>query len=122
MTRCTSTGGDEMRISLENSPAAKTETQALVTYVFEAEKDSKQLDGAVAEVDLALDGAIGRLVTSGELTGKPLEMTLLHMLPGVTAERVLIVGAGKRDKFSNADLRKLAAAAVRHLRGKSVKR
>ena len=64
----------------------------------------------------------GRLAGSGELTGKTLEMTLLHFVPGLAAQRVLLVGAGKREKFGTAELRRLAAAAVRYLKARSVKR
>ncbi len=111
-----------MQIGLENTPAAKIKTQTLVSYVFEPEKEQTQsIEGVIAELDQGLGGALGRLAVNGELTGKMLEMTLVHFLPGVAAERVLLIGAGKREKFSTADLRKLTAAAVRHLRAKSVK-
>jgi len=62
------------------------------------------------------------LVDSGEIAGKSLELTLLHHVPGVAATRVLLAGAGKPEKFTAAELRKLVAAAVRLLRGKSVKK
>ena len=52
--------------------------------------------------------------------GKLLEFTLLHGLEGYKARRVLIAGAGKREKFDAAALRKLAGAAVRFLKGKGV--
>ena len=40
----------------------------------------------------------------------------------MAARRVLLAGAGKREKFDAAELRKLVGAAVRHLKSKSVKR
>ena len=40
-------------------------------------------------------------------------MTLVHFAPGIAAQRVVLVGAGKREKFGTAELRRLAAAAVR---------
>jgi leucyl aminopeptidase len=49
-------------------------------------------------------------------------MTLVHFAPGISAQRILLVGAGKREKFGTAELRKLASAAVRHLKARSVKR
>ena len=51
-----------------------------------------------------------------------LEMTLVHSLPGLTAQRLLLIGAGKREKFGNAELRRLASAGVRYLKARSVKR
>ena len=58
---------------------------------------------------------------SGEVQGKPLELTLLHRPPGVVTPRVLEAGAGKLEKWTPAELRKLAAAAIRCLKPKGVK-
>jgi leucyl aminopeptidase len=49
-------------------------------------------------------------------------MTLLHNPPGLAAARLLLVGAGKPDKFDGAALRRVAGAALRTLRLKSVTR
>ena len=112
-----------MQITLETQPAVKVETEALVSYVFESEKEpAKLVDGAVAELDKAAGGTIARLAASGELTGKTMEMTLVHFVPGLAAQRLLLAGAGKREKFGTAELRRLAAAALRYLKARSVKR
>jgi len=60
------------------------------------------------------------LYASGEIKGKPHEFTLVHRIEGFKARRVLIAGAGKREKFDVASLRKLAGSAVRHLKGKGI--
>ena len=57
---------------------------------------------------------------AGEIAGKPFEMTLLHNVQGIAAKRVLAVGAGKREKFNAAELRKAVGAAIRHLKTKSI--
>ena len=62
------------------------------------------------------------LCESGEVAGKPLEFTLLHNVPGITAKRVLLAGGGKTEKFDPAEMRKLTGAAVRFLKPKGVKR
>ena len=63
---------------------------------------------------------LAALYSSGEIKGKPHEFTLLHGLQGYRARRILIAGAGKREKFDASALRKLAGAAVRFLKGKGV--
>jgi leucyl aminopeptidase len=108
-----------MQITLNPSPIAKVQSEALVTYVFE--KDNR-IEGALAELDSATGGRLKALAESGEMAGKPLEMTLLHYPAGLAAQRLLIVGAGKPEKFTSAELRRLAAAALRHLKARSVKR
>src|SRR5207253_9178226 len=55
------------------------------------------------------------------LTGKMLEFTLLHAPAGLKAARLLLVGAGKREPWDSATLRKLAGAALRYLKSRSVR-
>ncbi len=108
-----------MQITVDTRPFAKIETEALVTYLFEEENPIR---GRVAELDQAVGGALRKLAASGELTGKLLEMTLLHYVAGVAALRILLVGAGKPEKFNAAELRRLAGAALRYLKARKVSR
>jgi leucyl aminopeptidase len=115
---------NRMQIALENQAAEQFATEALVTYVFEnsGKEQGGPIDGVVASLDKATGGALSKLAASGELSGKSLEMTLVHFAPGVAAQRILLVGAGKREKFGTAELRRLASAALRYLKSRSVKR
>ena len=80
----------------------------------------------VIEIDVALTKTLAanitnkKLATSGELTGKTLEMTLIHAPAGLRAARMLLVGAGKREKFDSAALRKISGAALRYLKSRGV--
>jgi leucyl aminopeptidase len=107
-----------VQITLEAKPYATLETEALVSYVFE-EPDPAQ--GRISEIDQAAHGLLRNLSKSGELTGKNLEMTLIHAPAGLKAVRLLLVGAGKREQFNSATLRKIAGAALRYLKSRSVK-
>jgi leucyl aminopeptidase len=106
-----------MQITVETKHFATLETDALVTYMFE---NGDFAQGYVGELDRLTGGLLGRLSKSGEVTGKSVEMTLLHAPAGVKAARLLLVGAGKRDQFNGATLRKLAGAALRYLKSRSV--
>src|SRR4029077_9792258 len=77
--------------------------------------------GTLADIDKSANVLLGKLSSSAEFTGKPLEMTLIHAPAGLKATRLLLVGAGKRDKFDVATLRKIAGAALRYLKSRSVK-
>jgi len=61
------------------------------------------------------------VISSGEVNGKPFETTVLHNPAGLKAKRLLLVGGGQAKTFSAAELRKLAGAAVRTLKGKSIR-
>src|SRR3977135_2291937 len=107
-----------MQIQLKTKPFAALETDALVSYVFE---EADPVQGRIAETDQAAAGLLRKLAKSGELTGKTLEFTLIHAPAGLKAARLLLVGAGKREQFNGAMLRKIAGAALRYLKGRSVK-
>ena len=106
-----------MQITLETKPFAALEAEALVSYVFE---ESDPVQGRLSEIDQAAGGLLKKLAQSGELTGKTLELTLIHAPAGLKAGRLLLVGAGKREKFDNATLRKVSGAALRNLKTRGV--
>src|SRR5947209_7621883 len=108
-----------MEITVETRPFTTIETEALVTYVFE---DNDPVQGRVAELDQACGGALRKLSASGRLTAKWLETTLVHFPAGLAPQRLLLIGAGKRDKFNVAQLRKLAGAALRYLKARKIAR
>ncbi len=107
-----------MQITLVTQPYAALETDALVSYVFE---ETDPVRGHIAEIDQAAGGLLRKLAKSGELTGKMLEFTLVHAPAGLKAARLLLVGAGKREQFSGAALRKISGASLRYLKARGVK-
>jgi leucyl aminopeptidase len=108
-----------MQIQLETQPYSSIQADALVTYIFDKENG---VEGVLADLNQAMDDRIAALVASGEMAGKPLQMTLVHFPEGLDAKRLLIVGAGKPDKFAVADLRKIAGSALRYLKGLGAKK
>jgi len=106
-----------MKITLETKPIVTFTEDAIVTYLFE-EPDPVQ--GRLAELDKLTGGLLARLAKSGELTGKPLELTLVHAPAGLKTARLLLVGAGKHEQFNTATLRKVAGAALRYLKTRGV--
>ena len=64
---------------------------------------------------------LAELKSSGEFSGKSSESAVLYNPPGCAAKRLLVVGAGKREKFDGAALRRIVAATVRVWKQKGVK-
>ncbi len=107
-----------MQIRLETQPYSSLHTGALVACVFDKEN---RFDGVLGEIDRAMSGRLAALAASGELTGKSLEAVLLHFPQGLSAQRLLLVGAGKPDQFQISDVRKIAGTALRYLKSRGVK-
>jgi leucyl aminopeptidase len=105
-----------MQVRIATDSATKVLAGALVVPVF---IDAK-LDGAAAETDAALGGAIADVLADGEITGKLNEVSLIHA-KDQPFRRVLAVGLGDRAKFTLAVLAKYAGTAVRHLGKRNVK-
>jgi leucyl aminopeptidase len=106
-----------MQITLETKPYAALETDAIVSYVFE---EADPIQGRISEIDQSAGGLLKKISKSGELTGKPLETTLVHAPSGLKAARLLLLGAGKREKFDSATLRKLSGLATRYLKARGI--
>ena len=98
-----------MELKLVQTSIPALETDALVLFETEG--------GRRADLAKPLAG----LYESGEIGGKFLEFTLLHGVDGFAARRVLVAGSGKPEKLDAAGVLKLAAAAIRFLKGKGVK-
>lgn len=118
-----------MNTNLSSSVPSQLETDCLVVVVLDrgendsSEKDRGEKDKPAPSVecsDAAVREAAKDVISSGEVTGKAFETTLLHRPAGLKAKRLLLVGGGKAKNFSAAELRKLAGAAVRTLKSKSI--
>ncbi|MGH7838972.1 MAG: leucyl aminopeptidase family protein, partial [Candidatus Binataceae bacterium] len=106
-----------MQIQIESQPLSAVSTDALVSYAFE--KDNK-FTGALGEIDNAMNGRLATLANSGEFTGRTLETLLMHFPEGMTARRLLLIGAGKPGKFEINDLRRIVGTALRYLKSRGV--
>ena len=96
-----------MQTTIEFKPIEQIDADALIVPLFEGKREERF-------------GA-GELTDAGELTGKALELTLVHHPAGVAARRILWVGAGKPEKFGPGQLRRMCGAAARHLKSKSLR-
>ena len=59
---------------------------------------------------------------AGKSPARRLQTVLVHFPEGLDAKRLLIMGAGKADKFATGDLRKIAGTALRYLKTRGVKK
>jgi leucyl aminopeptidase len=97
------------------SPAAQR-SACVIVGVFE----SQHLSESAAQIDQASSGYLTKLVKRGDFEGQIGQSLLLHEVPGVKAERVLLVGCGKEKDFANDSFRRAALAAVTALNGTGV--
>ncbi|MFC1953134.1 leucyl aminopeptidase [Chloroflexota bacterium] len=106
-----------MEIKVVTDDIKKIEAGAIVVNVFEG---TESPEGDIAAVDQALDGAISRLISQGEIKGKLNQITVIHSLGKLPAERVVVAGLGKPEELSSDKLRGVMATTCRLLQRKNV--
>jgi leucyl aminopeptidase len=106
-----------MQLLIQTSPAAQIVADALVVLGFETQPEHPPSDSPLADQS----GWLAELRASGEFTGKLYETVVLHRPAGMAAKRLVVVGAGKAEKFSTVELRRVAGSLVRSLKGRGVR-
>ncbi len=95
-----------MDISVKQASPASFKSACLIVVVHEKRK----LSPSANALDAASKDYLGRILKTGDLgKGKTL---LLHDVPNVTADRVLLVAGGKAGATSLADMKKALKTAV----------
>jgi leucyl aminopeptidase len=109
---------ETMQVQIETSPLEKLTPDALAVICFETETAA----GTNADPEVAAQsGWLAELRSSGEFTGKLYEIAILHRPQGIGAKRLVVVGGGKRDKFSSVEARNIGGALVRALKCKGTR-
>ena len=107
-----------MKTEFRPEPLPQLSGSTLVAYCFE---EAPASSGTVERLPGETRNLLQQLQTAGELTGKAFECTILRWPAGMAASKLLVVGAGKSEKFSETHLRHLVGAAVRNLRSRGVR-
>ena len=98
-----------MEFSIKSVQPGRSKTGCAVLGVF----DSRKLSGAAAQLDEAADGHIAATLRRGDLEGKSGTTLVLHNVPGVACERVVLVGLGNEAEFGAKQYREAVAASFR---------
>jgi len=102
---------EPIEFSVKSGTPEKQRAGCVAVGVFEKRK----LSAAAQLVDAASDGYLGTVVRRGDLDGKVGQVLLLHSVPGMVAERVLLVGCGRDRELTDAQYSKAVVAAARAL-------
>jgi len=107
-----------MEVRAEFAKFYDVEADALVVTIYEGEKAD---EGALKELDERTGGIVSEMLGTDEMRGKKNDRVYIYKPGNLRAERLLLVGAGKREDFSLDTIRKVAGSAARFLRGKGAR-
>ncbi len=91
-------------------------SDCIVIGIFE----SQTLSGAALEIDAATKGLLTRIIKAGDMDGKNGSTLFLHEVSGIGASRVLLVGLGKQDAFTQKAYGDAVRAAWRAILGTKI--
>ena len=100
-----------MHYTLTSGTPEKQRSACVVVGVFE----ERQLSDAAQALDKISQGYFKKVMQRGAFQGKTGQTLLLHDVPKVLSDCVLLVGCGKADEFNAPAFRKVNAAATRCL-------
>jgi leucyl aminopeptidase len=101
-----------MEFSIKALGPEKKKTGCLVLGVWQG----SELTRAAQLADKAGKGHISGALARGDLSGRTGTTLLLHSVPGIAAERVLLVGLGERKEFGETAYRDAIRATANALR------
>ena len=101
-----------MEFSIKAGRPEQMQSGCTVVGVFEPRKLS---DAAVA-LDRASKGYLARILKRGDMEGKAGSTLLLHNVPNMKSERVLLVGLGKSEAFRDRQYSEAVTNAIRALK------
>ena len=100
-----------MEFSTKCASPVQIKSACAVVGVFEPRK----LSTAAAALDRAAKGYLSAIIRGGDMEGKAGTTLLLHHVPNVACDRVLLVGLGPEREFRDRNYREAIAAALRVL-------
>ncbi|PID50662.1 MAG: leucyl aminopeptidase [Proteobacteria bacterium] len=81
-----------------------------------------QLSAAATQINAASQGALQQHLDMGDFNGKKGRTSLLYHLPNISAQRVLLVGLGERDKLTEEGMMQANTHAANALKNTKVKK
>ncbi|PKO54093.1 MAG: leucyl aminopeptidase [Betaproteobacteria bacterium HGW-Betaproteobacteria-2] len=98
-----------MEFSIKSGNPEKQRSDCLIVGVYE----SRKLSSSAEALDAASGGFLTAVLKRGDLDGKAGSTLLLHSVPGLLSERVLLVGLGKERELDEKHYRQAVKAAVK---------
>ncbi|MGB1800709.1 MAG: leucyl aminopeptidase, partial [Gammaproteobacteria bacterium] len=100
-----------MDFNIKSGNPEKQRTACVIVGVFE----SRRLSDAAKAIDDVSDKHISNLIRRGDMEGNIGQYLLLHSVPGMIADRVLLIGCGKEREINDRTYRKIIENSVKAL-------
>ena len=109
----------QLDIKVKTGSIQKTRADAVVVGIFEGIKRPR---GVLSTINKSLGGAVTKLIRAGEVKGKISEVTTIYTLGRITADRLIMIGLGKKSELNEDKIRIATASVCQALQGKGIKK
>lgn len=100
-----------MEFSVKSGSPEKQRSACIVVGVFEP----RRLSPIAEQLDKISDGYISALLRRGELEGKVGQTLLLHHVPNILSERILLIGCGKERELDERQYKQVIQKTINTL-------
>ena len=101
-----------MEFHIKSRSPEKQRSACLVAGVHE----SRKLTPAAQAIDDASENYLSNLLRKGDMDGKIGQSLLLHNVPGIPAERLLLIGCGKASDLDDRQYRKIMVNSIKQVK------
>lgn len=100
-----------MDFNIKSGDPEKQRTACVIVGIFE----SRRLSVAAKAIDSVSDKYLSNLIRRGDMDGHKGQMLLLHNVPGMISDRVMLIGCGKERDLDDRTYRTIIANSIRAL-------
>ncbi|PKN77120.1 MAG: leucyl aminopeptidase [Deltaproteobacteria bacterium HGW-Deltaproteobacteria-10] len=107
-----------MKVIVKKGKLPDIKSQAVILALFQ---DQKELTGTALLIDRLSSGLITELINNGDFAGKPSQTTVVYTQASIPAQRIALVGLGKKSELNLEKIRAAYSKVMQHLRGLNIK-
>jgi len=108
----------KVHITVKKGNLLDTKTQAIILALYE---DEKTFSGLVSSADQKTGGLLGDIIKSGDFKAKPSQVSVIYTRGLLLANRIALVGLGRKSELNLEKIRNAFAKVMQHLRGLNIK-
>ncbi len=107
-----------MKLFVKKGKLQDIKSQAVILALFQ---DQKELTGTSLVIDQRSSGLITELINNGDFTAKPSQIAVVYTHGVIPAQRIALVGLGKKSEINLEKIRAAFSKVMQHLRSMNIK-
>lgn len=107
-----------MKICVKKGKLQDIKSQAVILALFQ---DQKELTGTPLTIDRASHGLVTELINNGDFAAKPSQIAVIYTRGAIPAQRIALVGLGKKSELDLEKIRTAFSKVLQHLRSLNIK-